>query len=107
MAGTTNDKNTAPAADEKKDKNVAPATIEFDVTLANGNTVHLEAIRDRDDLDLELLEHAQRGNYAVFLAGALTDRSNFMLKAAGAKVRDYEAVSTAYGEAVGAIEGED
>ncbi|MCQ9341339.1 hypothetical protein NQ028_09345 [Corynebacterium phoceense] len=79
-------------------------TIEFSVTLANGNKVTLEAIKDTQDLDFELLDHAQRGNYATFLAGALTAKSRFLLKNAGAKVRDYEAVSTAYGEAVGAVE---
>lgn len=79
-------------------------TIEFPVTLANGNKVTLEAIKDTQDLDFELLDHAQRGNYATFLAGALTAKSRFLLKNAGAKVRDYEAVSTAYGEAVGAVE---
>ncbi|OHO71187.1 hypothetical protein HMPREF2692_01345 [Corynebacterium sp. HMSC036D03] len=79
-------------------------TIEFPVTLANGNKVTLEAIKYPQDLDFELLDHAQRGNYATFLAGALTAKSRFLLKNAGAKVRDYEAVSTAYGEAVGAVE---
>ena len=82
----------------------AVETIEFPVTLANGNKVTLEAIKNTKDLDFELLDHAQRGNYATFLAGALTAKSRFLLKNAGAKVRDYEAVSTAYGEAVGAVE---
>lgn len=79
-------------------------TIEFTVTLANGNNVTLEAIKNTDDMDFDLLEHAQRGNYAVFLAGALTAKSHFLLKNAGAKVRDYETVSTAYGEAMGAVD---
>ena len=79
-------------------------TIEFSVTLANGNKVTLEAIKDPRDLDFELLDHAQRGNYATFLAGALTAKSRFLLKNAGAKIRDYETISTAYGEAVGAVE---
>ncbi|WP_129721155.1 hypothetical protein [Corynebacterium striatum] len=79
-------------------------TIEFSVTLANGNKVTLEAIKDPQDLDFELLDHAQRGNYATFLNGALTDKSRFLLKNVGAKVRDYETISTAYGEAVGAVE---
>ncbi|MDH4657355.1 hypothetical protein J7S19_01770 [Corynebacterium pyruviciproducens] len=82
----------------------AVETIEFPVTLANGNKVTLEAIKNTKDLDFELLDHAQRGNYATFLAGALTAKSRFLLKNAGAKVRDYEAVSTAYGEAMGAVE---
>ncbi|PXY03315.1 hypothetical protein [Corynebacterium striatum] len=94
----TNEKSTPTPADTTVE------TIEFPVALANGNKVTLEAIKDPQDLDFELLDHAQRGNYATFLNGALTDKSRFLLKNSGAKVRDYETISTAYGEAVGAVE---
>lgn len=79
-------------------------TVKFPVTLANGNQLELEAIADRDDLDLEIMDHAQRGNVAVVLMGALTPKSVFALRLAGAKVRDYTTIAQAYGEAVGALE---
>lgn len=79
-------------------------TVTFTVSLANGVEVELEAIKNREDLDLELLDHAERGNLATFLMGALTPKSRFVLKMAGAKVRDYQTIITAYGEAVGSIE---
>ncbi len=104
---TSNKVEVAENTDEKTttaQESTTVETIEFPVTLANGNTVTLEAIKNTEDMDFDLLEHAQRGNYAVFLAGALTAKSRFLLKNAGAKVRDYETVSTAYGEAMGAVD---
>lgn len=104
---TSNKAEVAENTDEKTttaQENTTVETIEFPVTLANGNNVTLEAIKNTEDMDFDLLEHAQRGNYAVFLAGALTAKSRFLLKNAGAKVRDYETVSTAYGEAMGAVD---
>lgn len=91
----THSDNGAPAGAE---------TVEFDVTLANGKTITLEALKNEDDWDLELLDHAQRGNYAVFIFGVLTWKSRFLLKQSGAKVPDFETISIAYGEAVGAVE---
>ncbi|QRP60593.1 hypothetical protein [Corynebacterium minutissimum] len=104
---TSNKVEVAENTDEKTttaQEATTVETIEFPVTLANGNKVTLEAIKNTEDMDFDLLEHAQRGNYAVFLAGALTAKSRFLLKNAGAKVRDYETVSTAYGEAMGAVD---
>lgn len=104
---TSNKVEVVENTDEKTttaQEDTAVETIEFPVTLANGNNVTLEAIKNTEDMDFDLLEHAQRGNYAVFLAGALTAKSRFLLKNAGAKVRDYETVSTAYGEAMGAVD---
>ena len=82
-------------------------TISFPVTLSNGNEVELEAIKNRDDLDFELLEHAERGNYATFFMGTLTLKSRTMLKLAGAKVRDYPTIAVEYGIAIGALNPEE
>lgn len=80
-----------------------PELVHFEVTLRNGNTVPLAALKNEDDWDLELVEHLQRNNYAVFLFGILTADSNFRLKAADAKVPDFEAVTIAYAQAVKAV----
>lgn len=93
----------ATTDDQKSEKQEGPELVRFDVTLANGNTVNLAALKNEEDWDFELLEHAQRGNYAVFLSGVLTWASNVKLKTAGAKTPDFEAISVAYGEAVGAV----
>ena len=80
-----------------------PELIHFDVTLTNGNEVTLSALKNMEDWDLELLEHAQLGNTAVFLFGVLTWASRFKLRAAGAKTPDFETISIAYGEATGNV----
>lgn len=85
------------------EKTTTPELIRFEVTLANGNTVKLDALKDEKDWDLELLEHAQRGNFAVFLFGVLTWESKYKLRAAGAKTPDFETISLAYGEATGNV----
>ena len=91
---------------ETIEKTTTPELIRFEVTLANGNTVKLDALKDEKDWDLELLEHAQRGNHAVFLFGVLTWESKYKLRAAGAKTPDFETIAVAYGEATGAVTSE-
>lgn len=111
MAEKTPAKKNTDIAETKKDakdnqkseERTSPELIYFDVTLANGNTVHLAALKNEKDWDLELLEHAQLGNYAVFLFGVLTWESKYKLRAAGAKTPDFEAIAIAYGEATGAV----
>lgn len=80
--------------------------IDFDVTLRNGNTVRLAALKNEEDWPYELLEHAQRGNHAVFLNGVLTWDSLMRLRLARATVPDFRTVSIAYGEATGKAVGE-
>lgn len=81
-----------------------PELVHFDVTLRNGNTVKLAALKNEEDWDIELLDHAQRGNYAVVIFGVLTMESNWLLKQAGAKTPDFETISIEYGKATGAVE---
>lgn len=90
----------------KAEKRTGPELVHFEVELANGKTVGLDALKNEEDWDIELLEHAQLGNYAVFLFGVLTWESRYKLRAAGAKTPDFETISIAYGEATGTVTSE-
>lgn len=90
--------------DTDTDATTKPELVHFDVKLRNGKTVQLAALKNEDDWDIELADHAQRGNNAVVMFGVLTMESNWRLKQAGAKIPDFETISIEYGKAVGAIE---
>lgn len=106
LATVENDARTTPPTDENKtEKTEVPAEelVHFDVTLSNGITLNLAALKNQEDWPMELLAHAQRGNDAVFLYGVLTQASVMKLARARAKTTDYETVSVALGEALGEI----
>lgn len=86
------------------DKAWKPETIAFEVTLGSGKVLKLEALADQNDYPLEAGIRAQRGETMAFLELVLTSTSRFRLQKSGARMSDFEAIATAMGEAVGAVE---
>lgn len=96
--------NETDSTNEQGATTNTPELVHFDVTLRNGRTVSLSALKNEEDWDIELLDHAQRGNYAVVLFGVLTMESAWKLKNAGAKTPDFETISIEYGKATDSLE---
>lgn len=81
-------------------------TMDITVTLANGTELVLEVIRDQEDWAYEAVEAMAEMNYPVLVNAILTRGSKFKLKAAGAKVRDFEMITEKVSEALGVISSE-
>ncbi|MBE7338126.1 hypothetical protein [Corynebacterium aurimucosum] len=103
---TTNTTNEVAEKTEANTKHTVEL-LTFDVELANGRKVTLEAIKNQADYPLEAGVRAQRGEVLAFLDLVLTQRARWVLYNAGATMIDYDTVSSALGEANGAIEDDE
>lgn len=70
-------------------------TIEVEATLANGNVVTLDVIRDQNNWSYKAVEAFEEMNYAVLVNAILTKPSKMKLEMLGATVRDFKAVTAA------------
>lgn len=89
------------AAEDTRD-----ATAELDVTLSNGAELTIEVIKDQGDWAYEAVEAMSQMNYPVLINAIITKGSKFKLRAAGARVRDFEMITEKVSEALGVIKDE-
>lgn len=90
----------------KKGEDTSADTVEIEVTLANGQPLTLEVIKDQNDWSYSAVEAMAEMNYAVLVNAILTPTSKLKLKMAGARVRDFEVITDKVSAAIGAIKAE-
>lgn len=90
----------------EKDADTSVDTVEIEVTLANGQPLTLEVIKDQNDWSYSAVEAMAEMNYAVLVNAILTPTSKLKLKMAGARVRDFEVITDKVSSAIGVIKAE-
>lgn len=101
-AATTNDDKVVEAP-ENNTPDTAENTASIDVTLSNGAQLTLDVIKDQGDWAYEAVEAMSEMNYPVLVNAILTKKSKFLLRASGARVRDFEMITDKVSEAIGSI----
>lgn len=107
LAAETAAQDTAPAdATPEKKGGAETETFDLEVTLSNGARLTLDVIKDQDDWAYEAVEALAELNYPVLVNAIMTRGSKYKLKAAGARVRDFEMITEKLTEALGVIQDE-